>query len=340
MLPPRYPPSRPKTSQPTSLESSDDRKDDHKDERKENRKEKGIKKNDVNESVSSLTLSSVGSMTDLKAEKKKPKPKFIHRASQYLVGSLKNPSAPPDPFENPQKDLQYADIDRVVENVYEIIARNPGKAVEAHHGNNLLRIFEAYKEIRDERNVLVQKLKEKNLNSDTTLHILESERTKWKEDEEHYKADVKRLEVLMAMGKTGMAEVTLARTQSLIRGTRRRARMKRSEVTVPELKSESLPSSASSPDTADKIISNRKSFHCFETPANHFSSYPTNNTISQHERYLRIIAGTPLVPQLRSCSWSTSHEEGCCATRPSRTLPRVPYQRRNRQKRLLHIHIH
>ena len=54
-------------------------------------------------------------------------------------------------------------------------------------------------------------------------HALHHSSQQWQQERQDYKAEVKRLELLLAKGKRGLAEVTLARQDSILRHGKQRS---------------------------------------------------------------------------------------------------------------------
>lgn len=93
----------------------------------------------------------------------------------------------------------------------------PYDALDAGFNGTLLQILEAYRDLCDQRDRL-----EKRITEEVENHLAErSERSEaenaWEEERRTYKAEVKRLELVIAKGKHGVADVALVRQDSLIR---------------------------------------------------------------------------------------------------------------------------
>jgi hypothetical protein len=87
------------------------------------------------------------------------------------------------------------------------------------HGfsGTLLQILEAYRDLSDERDRL-----ERRITGEVESRLAERSQAQqaeslWEEERRTYKAEVKRLELVIAKGKRGVAEVALVRQDSLIR---------------------------------------------------------------------------------------------------------------------------
>ena len=93
----------------------------------------------------------------------------------------------------------------------------PYDALDTRFNGALLQIFEAYRNLSDQRERL-----ERSLAGEMDIRIAERSATQraehgWEEEKQSYKAEVKRLELVIAQGKRGVAEVALVRQDSLIR---------------------------------------------------------------------------------------------------------------------------
>jgi hypothetical protein len=102
----------------------------------------------------------------------------------------------------------------------------PYDALDTRFNGALLQIFEAYRNLLDQRERL-----ERNLAGETDIRLAERSATQraeraWEEEKQSYKAEVKRLELVIAQGKRGVAEVALVRQDSLIR--------RKKQVTTPD----------------------------------------------------------------------------------------------------------
>ncbi|GAB7356340.1 hypothetical protein MBLNU459_g7131t1 [Dothideomycetes sp. NU459] len=80
-------------------------------------------------------------------------------------------------------------------------------------------IFEAYRALRDQNELLTGKLQ--NEVSCRVAAELETDRAEqgWRVDKERYKKEIKRLELIIAKGRMGLAEVTRARQDSMLKRT-------------------------------------------------------------------------------------------------------------------------
>lgn len=93
----------------------------------------------------------------------------------------------------------------------------PYDTLDTRFNGALLQIFEAYRNLSDQRERL-----ERSLAGETDIRLAErsaSQRSEheWEEEKQSYKAEVKRLELVIAQGNRGVADVALVRQDSLIR---------------------------------------------------------------------------------------------------------------------------
>lgn len=96
----------------------------------------------------------------------------------------------------------------------------PYDVLEPRFNSMILQIFEAFRDLTDQRDRL-----EATLTSETRGRLAEQaasrkSRLRWDEEKATYKAEIKRLELIIAKGKRGVADVALARQDSLVRRRR------------------------------------------------------------------------------------------------------------------------
>jgi hypothetical protein len=213
--------NRPPTPQIIAESNNEKRREDRKEECKDDRRDD---RSDKSDRVSMLTtVSSTTSMSELlhaPEPKRHSRPKLFTRASQYFG---KSPSLRfSNNFEfneiKAERNLHHdAKVDSIVSSITTTINNQFSKPLSIQTHGPILRVFEAFRVLSDEKDEIETKLAEAVSHVNTTLDTLEGERRRWKDDEISYKAEIKRLEVIIASGKTGLAEVTLARQTSLIR---------------------------------------------------------------------------------------------------------------------------
>jgi hypothetical protein len=114
------------------------------------------------------------------------------------------------------------DPDQIMDSMMRTLIAEPYRPLDVKNNSPLLLIFEGFRNLRDENASLVRKLKYEVETRFSSHHELELERQKWQQEREEYKAEVKRLELIISKDKEGVAEVMRARRGSLLRGEHRR----------------------------------------------------------------------------------------------------------------------
>lgn len=93
----------------------------------------------------------------------------------------------------------------------------PYNALDTHFNGALLQIFEAYRNLSDQREQLERSLTGEMDNRLAERLAAQRAENGWEEEKQSYKDEVKRLELVIAQGKRGVADVALVRQDSLIR---------------------------------------------------------------------------------------------------------------------------
>ena len=93
----------------------------------------------------------------------------------------------------------------------------PYDALDTRFNGALLQIFEVYRNLSDQRERLERSLAGETDNRLAERSTAQRAEHEWEEEKRSYKAEVKRLELVIAQGKRGVAEVALVRQDSLIR---------------------------------------------------------------------------------------------------------------------------
>jgi hypothetical protein len=114
------------------------------------------------------------------------------------------------------------DADQIMDSMMRTLIAEPYRPLDVKHNSPLLLIFEGFRNLRDENASLVRKLKFEVETRFSSHHELELERQRWQQEREEYKAEVKRLELIISKDKEGVAEVMRARRGSLLRAEHRR----------------------------------------------------------------------------------------------------------------------
>lgn len=93
--------------------------------------------------------------------------------------------------------------------------------VPIEYNSCILHLLEAYYQLGQRANKAGEAFEELRLQRENDIKALEELQKEWDSKEMDYKADVKRLEVLLSHTQGGMDQVMLARTKSSVHGTRR-----------------------------------------------------------------------------------------------------------------------
>ncbi|KAE9974327.1 hypothetical protein EG328_003911 [Venturia inaequalis] len=216
--------NRPRTPQ-IIVDGNDDRKEDRKDEGNDDRREDRLRddRSEKSDRISTITtVSSTTSMPELlqAPDKRHSRPKLFSRASQYFGKSpnLRFSNSFEFTEAKTERSLEHdAKLEAIISSITSSINNGINKPLSVQTHGPLLRVLEAYRLLVEVKGDLGRKLAEAVSHNNTTLDTLEGERKRWKEDELNYKAEIKKLEVIIANGKIGLAEVALARQTSLIR---------------------------------------------------------------------------------------------------------------------------
>lgn len=114
------------------------------------------------------------------------------------------------------------DPDQMMDSMMRTLMAEPYRPLDVKHNSPLLMIFEGFRNLRDENASLMRKLKYEVETRFASHHETERERQRWQQEREEYKAEVKRLELIIAKDKEGMAGVFRARQGSILRNEHRR----------------------------------------------------------------------------------------------------------------------
>ncbi|KAK3715578.1 hypothetical protein LTR37_007066 [Vermiconidia calcicola] len=121
----------------------------------------------------------------------------------HLVG-------PDYPWSSTREQPPPTDIEDLIDTVMCKLFEDPTTGLTARWTPHLMRIFESFRNLKDGQQQLLS----------TVEHDREKLRKMelaWDCERQDYKAEVKRLELILSKGKRGLAEVTLARQDSLLR---------------------------------------------------------------------------------------------------------------------------
>ncbi|KAI4732504.1 hypothetical protein E4T50_16923 [Aureobasidium sp. EXF-12298] len=114
------------------------------------------------------------------------------------------------------------DPDQIMDAIMRTLIAEPYRPLDVKHNSPLLMVFEGFRNLRDENASLVRKLKYEAETRFSSHHEMELERQGWQQERDEYKAEVKRLELIISKDKEGVAEVMRARQGSLLRREQKR----------------------------------------------------------------------------------------------------------------------
>lgn len=126
-------------------------------------------------------------------------------------GDLEWPSWPAeDPYPSPDADV-------LIDSVMCRVLASPYEGLHPRFNSLLLQIFEGFRTMADEKQRLLIKSEQDSDRISALERVLQKTAQQWSSEKEDHKAEIKRLELLLAKGKRGLAEVTLARQNSVLR---------------------------------------------------------------------------------------------------------------------------
>lgn len=158
------------------------------------------------------TRSEVGSAATTPGRKSTPKPKLSRYLSDYL--SLSSAAKGPE-FLAPWDDNSPLRFESPVDPLVSVqavryhIGHHGLERIPVEHSNGILRVFEDYGKVRENKEHLDRLLQE-------TLQGFKSAEESWATTESHYQAEIRRLELLIARGSPGMPELMQVRQGTIV----------------------------------------------------------------------------------------------------------------------------
>ena len=131
-----------------------------------------------------------------------------------INGALVAPPLPTWPEDEPYPDPK---AEGLVDVIMCMLLSSPYERLDARYNGTLLLIFECYRHAVDQNTELQVQLDDEVSHRTELLQRLQHSQKQWTEERQDYRLEVKRLELLLAKGKRGLAEVTLARQDSQLR---------------------------------------------------------------------------------------------------------------------------
>lgn len=154
------------------------------------------------------------------------RPKLSSYLSQGPFGSSAKPSDVEHVLEGSQLDFPSwpvresfpsPDPERLIDSIMCRILSDPYDALDPRFNGTLLHIFEAFRNAADGRDRLQVQLDEEVASRSSDKGIMQYAEAKWRDERQAYRAEVRRLELIISKGKRGVADVALARQDSIIR---------------------------------------------------------------------------------------------------------------------------
>ncbi|KAK0290234.1 hypothetical protein LTR35_002176 [Friedmanniomyces endolithicus] len=125
-----------------------------------------------------------------------------------------SPELPAWPEEQP---YPHPDAEGLIDSIMCRLMTESYSSLDPRFNGMLLHIFESYRNVRDCQRQMEEQLDEATQGKKSLLYRLQQAQKQLAEQRQEYKAEIKRLELLLAKGKRGLAEVTIARQDSQLR---------------------------------------------------------------------------------------------------------------------------
>ena len=100
------------------------------------------------------------------------------------------------------------------------LLNNPYNSLDPKFNTALLQIFESFRHLMDQNKTLMANLQQSTEREAALEYAMSAAADGFNCERQAYKAEVKRLELILAKGKRGLAEVTIARQDSILRQRR------------------------------------------------------------------------------------------------------------------------
>ncbi|KAK4990837.1 hypothetical protein LTR50_002204 [Elasticomyces elasticus] len=224
-----------------------------------------------------LSLSSEHDERDMHADthsnpatpRRKSRPKLASYLSQYIPsgGHTKTDIPEHDYIGHPKLPSSHSfdvesvsnwDPEQLITSIQCTLMADPYKPLSVQCNSSICRILEAYRELVDEKERLQTHLDEEIHRRHVDLAEAQEAEKGWMEERAAYKAEIKRLEVLMAKGKKGLVEVIRARQHSVLKKPNR---SEENEITNPPVTVYEFLETANSNRVDSLGKAQRASFH-------------------------------------------------------------------------------
>ena len=127
---------------------------------------------------------------------------------------LFSPTVPSCPSNEPAPSPH---AEKLIDAVMCRLLADPYRGLDPRFNGMLMQIFESFRYLTDEKHELLLKLQQETDRGRAMETALQHSSRQWDREKHDYKAEVKRLELILAQGKRGLAEVTIARQDSVLR---------------------------------------------------------------------------------------------------------------------------
>lgn len=166
--------------------------------------------------------------------RRKIRPKISSYFSHYIPSTTHQPKSDylsvPEPTDFavprsvgtiPEPPSHHLEAEQLIDSIMRTLLCRPYEGLDAQHNSSILMIIEAYRNLKDEIALLECKVQEEVHARFTVMMDAERSEKQWEVERQEYKAEVKRLELLISRGKKGLVGVINARQGSVLRGRRK-----------------------------------------------------------------------------------------------------------------------
>lgn len=109
------------------------------------------------------------------------------------------------------------DVNKLVDSLMSRLLAEPYYGLDSRFNGTLLQIFECFRTNQDDKDKLQLLLHQEIDRRSSLERAMHDSAQKWSRQREEFQAEIRRLELIIAKGERGLAEVTLARQDSLLR---------------------------------------------------------------------------------------------------------------------------
>ena len=147
------------------------------------------------------------------------------RVSYMPFRTSTTPASTPDTFpafRNPESMYHKPSGDQMAETLKVVMMNQSAiDQVPIEYNTCILHVLEAYQDLRQQLNTTLETTQELKLSHTKDIKEFEALATQWENKERDYKTEIKRLEIILSKTEGGMEAVSMARSNSVIHGTKR-----------------------------------------------------------------------------------------------------------------------